>query len=273
MQFTPNGKIGKAVEKSTAPESDTKVFVPKPHKKKDELETDLILGPVPSWSFSSLSKYEQCPRSVAFSRIDKIYEPTSPAAARGTEIHDIAERYVRGEIPTDIPVPLNKFTRGFEALREAYTEGKVTCEENWKFDTHWSVLDPDEKAYWAMFKLDCFYTEGDGSALIIDYKTGKKFGNELKHGEQGLDYAIAAFMRYPELDFVKIEFWYVDKGEKLIREYTRQQALAFRPQLHKRAVIMTTATEFPATPSANACRFCWYGKEGHCKNYFDASNI
>ena len=78
MQFTPNGKIGKAVEKSTAPESDTKVFVPKPHKKKDELETDLILGPVPSWSFSSLSKYEQCPRSVAFSRIDKIYEPTSP---------------------------------------------------------------------------------------------------------------------------------------------------------------------------------------------------
>lgn len=271
-QFKPNGTIGKMITPTqTGPKQ--KTFVPKPHKNKNEVDTTFEVGPIKTWSFSSLSTYEQCPRRLAFKRVDKIDEPSSEAMTRGSEIHDLAERFVRGQEGDEVPPALMKFEKGFLTLKKAFEDGIVFCEEEWGFEKDWSQADWRAPECWHQGKLDCFVKNADGSALIIDYKTGRKFGNELKHGEQGLTYAIAAFMRYPELDFIKVEFWYLDKGEKLIRQYTRQQALVFHPQLHQRAKEMTTATDFPARPSLNACRFCFYGKEGHCKEKFDASML
>lgn len=273
MEFKPNGLVGKAV-KDREPVVEQTMFVPKPIKSSKEIDTTFDVGLIAAWSFSSLQSFEQCPRKVAYKQVDKIPEPSSAAAERGSEIHNLAERYVKGETADDeVPLPLQKFKMGFEALRRAYQDGKVTCEEEWAFTKDWSVTDWRANDCWHRAKLDVFLVEGDGSALIIDYKTGKKFGNELKHGEQGLTYAIGAFLRYPELDFIKIEFWYLDKGEKLIRQYTRQQALVFHPSLHQRAKAMTTAVDFPVHPSLNACRFCYYGAEGICKEKFDASQI
>lgn len=275
MEFKPNGAVGKAVPKqNTQPaQTEKQMFVPKPIKRSNEIDTTFEVGQIAAWSFSSLQSFEQCPRKVAFRQVDKIPEPSSPAAERGSEIHNLAERYVRGEEGEEVPLPLQKFKKGFEALKAAFEAGKVTCEEEWAFTKDWSQTGWRDKNCWHRAKLDAFLVEGDGSALIVDYKTGKKFGNELKHGEQGLTYAIGAFLRYPELEFIKIEFWYLDKGEKLTRQYTRQQALVFHPQLHQRAKTMTTAVDFPAQPSLNACRFCYYGKEGICKEVFDASQI
>ena len=42
-------------------------------------------------------------------------------------------------------------------------------------------------------KLDAYVKEDDTSARVIDYKTGKRFGNEIGHSQQCLLYAIAAF--------------------------------------------------------------------------------
>ncbi|APB80179.1 RecB family exonuclease [Pasteurella multocida] len=272
-QFKPDGAVGKAITPVQSNDLPVKVFVPKPHKDKNEVDTTFEAGSIKTWSFSSLSTYEECPRRLAFRRIDKIEEPSSEAMSRGSEIHDLAERFVRGQEGDEVPPALMKFEKGFLTLKKAFEDGIVFCEDEWSFDKDWSESEWLGPKCWHMAKLDCFVKNDDGSALIIDYKTGRKFGNELKHGEQGLVYAIAAFMRYPELDFIKVEFWYLDKGEKLTRQYTRQQALIFHPQLHQRAKEMTTATEFPARPSLNACRFCFYGKEGHCKEKFDASML
>jgi hypothetical protein len=49
------------------------------------------LGLTPSWSYSALKVYEECPYRTYLGRVKKIKEPTSPAAQRGTDIHQEAE--------------------------------------------------------------------------------------------------------------------------------------------------------------------------------------
>ena len=103
--------------------------------------------------------------------------------------------------------------------------------------------------------------ETDTSARVIDYKTGKKFGNEIAHAQQALTYAIGSFFRYPDLQHVQTELWYLDQNETTVQAYTRDEAMLFMPKLHQRAVAMTTATKFPPNPSNYNCKWCSY-KEG-----------
>lgn len=95
---------------------------------------------------------------------------------------------------------------------------------------------------------------------LVTHNTGKKFGNELKHNQQGMGYAIAAFARYPELEFVEVQFAYLDKNDELRGSYTRRQAELLQPGLTLRADKMTTATEFEPKPSFHACRWCPHAK-------------
>ncbi len=55
-------------------------------------------GPVAAWSYSALKVFEECPYRTYISRVKKIPEPSSPAADRGSQIHDEAEQYVDGRI-------------------------------------------------------------------------------------------------------------------------------------------------------------------------------
>ena len=120
---------------------------------------------------------------------------------------------------------------------------------------------------WARIKLDAYVQETETSARVIDYKSGKRRGNEIKHNQQCLLYAIAAFVRNPDLQFVTAELWYVDLGETAKKSYTREQALSFLPGFHKRAVAQTTQVNFDPTPSKHACRWCSYkdGEYPECK--------
>jgi hypothetical protein len=58
-------------------------------------------------------------------RVQKLEEPQHEAAARGTKIHDMAERWVMGELGEELPKELGKLPASFEALREAYDDGRV----------------------------------------------------------------------------------------------------------------------------------------------------
>jgi RecB family exonuclease len=53
---------------------------------------------ITSWSFTRYNTYSQCPAKAKFKFIDKLKEPDSPQMQRGTDIHKLAENYVKGEI-------------------------------------------------------------------------------------------------------------------------------------------------------------------------------
>lgn len=240
---------------------------------------------IKAWSFSSLQKYEQCPYQAKLAKIDKIPEPERPAPPngdehandRGSRIHDHAEAYVRGDTGTMLPEMLH-FKQGFENLRQLFKKNKVELEDMWCFDDAWEPVASNAwDEIWARIKLDAvaFIGEDESHAAVIDYKTGKKFGNEVKHGQQLQLYCIGTALLYPEVETITAELWYLDKDELTSMTFSRRQALRFMRGFNERAVKMTTDTQFKPKPNKSSCMFCpygpkefsnkWVNKSGHCE--------
>jgi len=220
------------------------------------------LGLIPAWSYSSLKTYETCPYRIYIAKVKKIQEDYGPAADRGSQIHLQAEDFVQNKIE-QMPDTLKKFQNQFEVLKSLYVEGKVELEGEWGFTIDWKACDWMAKEVWARIKLDAIVHESPTSARVIDYKTGKKFGNEIAHGQQALTYAIGSFFKYPELEHVQTELWYLDQKETSLQAYTREEAMMFMPNINNRALNMTSATKFPPNPSSYSCKWCSYKNGEH----------
>lgn len=235
------------------------MFTPGAHHRAPVIATD---GPIKTWSFSSLTKFEQCPYASYLGKVEGFKEPAGPAADRGSQLHEVMERYIRGEsddLPPKVAASLLPYV---DTLRSAYKLGDVEIEQEWTFDKLWVQCEPKTPDVWAVFKCDAVVHESETCINIIDWKSGKIFGNELKHGTQGMFYCIAALLRYPKVNYVEAEFAYIDHGQTAIRcTMTRDELPHFLPRLTKRALAMTQAQEFPANPSKQNCRWCRFKDE------------
>lgn len=209
-----------------------------------------------SWSYSRLLDFEKCPHSAKLKFIDKIPQESAPAAERGTMIHQLAEDYVSGKIKV-LPPELRLFSDEFSALRKRYVEKKVSLEGDWGFDADWVPC--GFKEAWLRMKLDARVHASVNHSIVIDYKTGKRFGNELKHGEQTVLYGIAEVLREPQVEEVTVELWYLDIDDLVSTTYTREAILRYLPQFTKRGQALTNATKFPPNPSIHSCKWCPFG--------------
>ena len=278
MQFDPKAKPTKKIEieKPSGPnQMEDLVFDP---KRKPEDMAQLIIsdkkagtGLIPAWSPSALKTFETCRWRSYLQKVVKLETEDHPAAARGTAIHDAAEHYVDG---TDgewdeaaKPKKLEHFQDDFDELRELYAEAKVELEGEWSFTTEWEATGWKSKDAWARMKLDALRWHTPEHGLVIDYKSGRKFGNEVAHADQAMIYTVATFMRYPEAQLLDTSFWYLDQAEKSFpQRFTRKQAMTFLPRIADRATIMTSAVEedFKPSPSIYNCRWCDFNREEGC---------
>lgn len=219
---------------------------------------------ITSASYSRLIDFEQCKLRAKMKFVDKIPEPQSPHADRGTQIHGLAEDFVRGKIKK-LPAQLVKFKDEFAAMRERYLAKQVSLEGEWGFDADWTPTPWKEATL--RVKADAVVYVALNKAIVIDYKTGRRFGNEVKHGEQVQLYAIATLIRDPVVDEVTVELWYIDLDELHSTTYTRNEALRYVQSFDKRIMKMLNATEFPPNPSIFTCQWCAYGpsKGGQCQ--------
>lgn len=219
--------------------------------------------PIKKWSFSALKDYEECPYRVYLKRVERAPTPDisgqeSHPLVRGDRIHKEAEAFVRGEGP--LTKDLRKFSTELEGLQQRFTDGTVQVEQEWGFTKEWAVTDWRDPACWAMIKADVVDELDGGLTLhVIDYKTGKKFGNEVKHQQQVQLYSLGAFMRYPEAQLVKTSLYYLDEGKDTTRTYTRPFVNEILPRWTERASRMTNAMVFPPKPNKSKCRYCSYG--------------
>lgn len=247
-------------------ERDTTQFNPQAiNAKMQEKKQQLIdlrtapLGPIPTWSMSRLFDFEECPYKVYLSKVEKMPDPSGPAAERGTMIHEHIENYINGN-HSDVIKEMHGFQKLIDQLRDGYNAGEVQLEGDWAVTRYWTPAEWNDEDAWGRFKLDAFHMESPTSAIVYDWKTGRKFGNEMKHNQQGMGYAISAFALYPELEFIKVKFVYLDKNDTLEGSYTRAQAELLRPGLTTRADKFTTCTDFEPKPSFHACRWCPHAK-------------
>ena len=216
-------------------------------------------------SFSRLTNFEKCKYMAKLMYIDKIPEPERPlppgktehANDRGSRIHDCAEMYVRGEV--ELIPELRDFSEDFDELRTLFKAGRVQLEGEWAVNLDWEPVGWNSADAWARMKLDALVLEEDeGFARVIDYKTGKRKGNEIKHTEQGQIYQLATFLRYPDLEAIDVEFWYTDLDFIDVKQYTRAQGTQYFQKYNDRLLAISTETEFPPSPSVWSCKWCPY---------------
>lgn len=214
------------------------------------------LETIKSWSYSRLLDFEKCPYSAKLKFIDRIPQESGPAAERGTAIHQLAEDFVAGKLKV-LPPELRKFSDEFSALRTRYVEKKVSLEGDWGFTPDWEPC--GFKEAWLRMKLDARVRLDPTTSVVIDYKTGKRYGNELKHGEQTVLYGLAEILREPLVEKVTVELWYLDIDELISTSYTREAILRYLPQFEKRGMSVTRATQFPPNPNVFSCKWCSFG--------------
>ena len=114
-------------------------------------------------------------------------------------------------------------------------------------------------------ELNCFEEGISKEARVIDFKTGRYEGNQETHREQCELYGAIALKRYPELESITTEMWYLDHGKIDRYIYTPESIKIKQERLNLRAIAMTTAEEFPANPSKFKCKWCYFGKQNMCR--------
>ena len=219
---------------------------------------------IPSWSISRIQTYESCAYRAKLQWLDKIPDlQPKTAADRGTQIHQEAEDYVLGK--GDFTHNLRFFKADFAALRAHNDEGRVTCEEEWGFDSEWRVSGWREA--WLRLKCDAVCFLDPTHAVVIDHKTGKRFGNEVKHAIQLQLYALCALIRYPELEQVTCELWYLDQNELASFTMKRGQMGKYLKMFDEKGRKFTEDTVFKPNPNIHSCKYCPYhpDKQGDCK--------
>ena len=221
-----------------------------------------------TWSYSRLRNFEECPAKYHYESIQKIPTPQHPAAKRGTQVHEIAENYINGKVTTeDCPSVLRDFSEAFRDLRKGYELGKVVVEEDWAFDVDWKPSPWVDPETWGRYKIDA-YIKHDDYTVVIDFKTGRYAGNEESHEAQCALYAVATAHRFPEIENIQSELWYLDHNKITRHSYTRKDIEARKQEFTIRALRLTETKDFPATPSENACRWCHFGKAGICEDVY-----
>jgi len=230
-------------------------------------------------SFSRLQIYSECPYRAKLAFVERVPEPERPPLPdgkeypndRGSRIHDYAENLVRGiEGFEEYVPPLINFKEEFEVLKRLYQDGQLLMEDLWLFDDGWNSLPSDLPPYdpriWLRIKIDAFAISQDGTrGVVIDHKTGKRYGNEIKHGEQVQLYALSVFLRFPEIEHLTTELWYLDLNEIQPFNISRRHGLKFLKKWNERMLKMTSDTEFKPNNNTHSCRFCPY-KTGEIYN-------
>lgn len=223
---------------------------------------------IKTWSYTRIEAYESCPYRAKLKFIDKIEEPeqklpkgkTEHAHDRGTRVHLAAEQYIKGEGELIPELQGSKFVEKFEELRDLYAAGKASVEGEWGFTSNWEPTEWNGDDTWGRVKLDVHVHITDSFARIIDFKTGKKFGNEIKHDQQGSVYSISSFFKYPAVEEQAVEFWYLDQNDITYTPYTKTFSMKRLNVLQKRIDAMLDAREFPPTPSKFSCKWCPYNQ-------------
>lgn len=227
-----------------------------------------------AWSHSRLIVFEQCKLRTKLAVVDKIPEPERPLPAgktehandRGSRVHEHAELFITSAVPVEQIPEMRLFREEFDALRELYLQRRVQVEGEWAMNRDWMPVGWNSLDAWVRMKLDACVQLTDSHALVIDFKTGRRAGNEFKHAEQGQLYQLATFLRYPDLEKIDVELWYLDQDELVRYTYTRKQGMKFLESFTNRGMKYTTEEDFAPNPNRFSCRYCPYGPKGtgHC---------
>lgn len=164
---------------------------------------------LPTWSYSSLKTFQQCPRKYYHIKVAKdIADSQHKAALYGQEFHTAAEVSIRDGTPLDprfaYAAPL------ITALDDIKGEKYCELELGLTDDLGTCAFDAPE-AWWHGIIDLLIVNEADNLAYMVDYKTSK---NARYADTKQLDYmAVAVFAKFPQIKTIKSMLLFVVSNE------------------------------------------------------------
>jgi hypothetical protein len=214
-----------------------------------------------NWSYKKLKMYRSCPMSVKLKYIDHAPEPVADPKyeakrLRGIEAHAILQQCINEALP----VPA-QFENVAEVV-EAYRALGARAEEEWFFDNKWQFQAGGTwKDSWLQVKQDVVIEQPE-FVLTADWKTGKKYGNEVDHFEQMRLYSVAAWIKYPGRQKYTCELQYIDQDETWSFDFTPQMLEKAVGEFDRDVEVMSNDTVFRPHPNIHTCKYCPFSPRG-----------
>jgi hypothetical protein len=161
----------------------------------------------PTWSFSSIKTFDQCPKKYYHLKVKKDYAENfeTEAILYGNEFHKAAEEYIAGTV--GVLDPRFDFAQGvLDKLKT--TNGEKLCEYKMGLTSNLEPCGFFDKNVWYRGIADLIILDKEkGVAKVIDYKTGKS----AKYADKGqLELmALCVFKHFPEIKIVKAGLLFV----------------------------------------------------------------
>jgi len=204
-------------------------------------------------SYSSIKMFENCPLRYYEQRIKKsVVDPGGEASKHGEHIHKFIEDRLRSnQLLPDEMADIEPWVQSVERLadgHELFIEHELTINKSMT-PTGWWDADA-----WLRSKLDILITRGDGKALVMDWKTGKRRTDPF----QLQLFAAQVFTHFPDINEVKTTLVWIKDRALDSNVYRRSAHAALWEDTLSRIARIEQADAhnvWPAKPSG-LCRYC-----------------
>lgn len=157
----------------------------------------------PTWSFSGIKLFEQCPRKYYHLKIKRDFkEEGSDATRYGEEFHSAAEHYVDGT--ADLPAHFEFARAALDKLKAM--PGEKLCEYKMGLTEDLEPCEMDDPNVWWRGIADLVIMDG-ARAKVLDYKAGKSAKYADKDQLELM--ALAVFKHFPDVEEVDAALLFV----------------------------------------------------------------
>lgn len=206
-------------------------------------------------SYTALKMYENCPKRYYHQRITKeVVDQPGTATVYGERVHKQLEDYLKAPA-TSLPEESIALQPLCDTLRSsANGGGMMLVEQEYTLTsdlqpTSWFAPDA-----WLRFKLDVLVIRGNNTAVVVDWKTGKR----RPDFDQLEMFALAVFSFWPAITKVKSMFVWTKENatdhETYRIEHKDQMWTRLMTRINRVEKSLDT-DNWPAKPSG-LCKFC-----------------
>lgn len=215
------------------------------------------------YSYSRIAVYQQCPRKFKYSYIDKIKVPFvyNEALVKGGAVHSVLEHF-----PNQSD---HKHAKKYFHVAEEFLKSPIGWElinkpaaKELDIALNKSLEPCGYKDKDALFRgsVDRIVVDSD-MFWLIDWKTGKLREQRYQSYDQLMFYAIWVFIKYPQINKVKISYYYVEHLESNDLILERQYFENYKKNLLNNITDIEKDNEFNKNIT-KLCDYCDY--QEHC---------
>lgn len=191
-------------------------------------KTPMTSTPVPqdfrfTWSYSSISTFEICPRKWWAEKVSKVAGwESNPAAEWGVAVHEELEYRAQDVAPDIKPLPMN-MSQYQGTLDKVRALAAMSLESRFEYKMGLTADNTacgfDDADMFGRGIVDTYFKVREDTVFIGDYKTGGRYyGPTL----QPIVCAKMTFAAHPEINHIKTAWTYLKVGKNEVQDFTRE---------------------------------------------------